>query len=431
MKSYSIDTRTLKPGDIFVAIKGEQFDGHDFVEEAFQKGASQAIVREDYTWNRPNLTRVPDTLKALQDLAHKHLLKMPAKRVALTGSAGKTTTKELIAAALRACLSDDAVFVSSGNQNNHLGLPLTALKVTPEHQIAVFEMGMNHFGEIARLCEIAEPQIGLITNIGSAHAGNLGGPEGIAKAKAELFEALSEDNVGIINADDPRCVREAELKLKSKKISFGRAASADIRILDYDKPTFAYQNQSITINFPLLGYHNVQNAAGALAVAIALGLDFKQAALGLETIKPVKGRLQQHALKNGAILLDDTYNANAESMEAGLAVLASFTDRRKVAVLGDMGELGEFAEDKHHGIGAACVQKGVDLLFACGSHAKHYGEGAFEAGFSMENFFWAPDSPALGKLVAAKMQPNDAIWVKGSRFMKMEQAVDAILKYDK
>lgn len=428
MKSYSIDTRTLKPGDIFVAIEGENFDGHNFVEEAFQKGASWAIVRQDYAWERPNLTRVPDTLKALQDLAHKYLLTMPAKRVALTGSAGKTTTKELLAAALGAVLGDSAVFVSSGNFNNHLGLPLSALKVTPEHEVAVFEMGMNHFGEIALLAQIAQPQVGLITNIGSAHAGNLGGPEGIAKAKAELFEALTEEDTGIINADDPRCVREADQKLRANKLSFGKAAWANIRILDYDKPSFVYQDQAISIKFPLLGHHNVQNAAGALAVAVALGLDFKKAALGLEKIKSVKGRLQQHVLTNGAIILDDTYNANPESMEAGLSVLTSFKNRRKIAVLGDMAELGESAEDKHHGLGAACVQKGVNMLFACGTHAKHYGEGAFDAGFPMENFFSAPDSIALGQLVAAQIQPNDIIWVKGSRVMKMEQAVDMILK---
>ncbi len=429
MKSYSTDTRTLKPGDIFVAIQGDNFDGHDFVEEAFQKGASWAIVRDDYAWNRANITRVSDTLKALQDLAHEHLLKMPAKRVALTGSAGKTTTKELIAVALRACLGEKAVFVSSGNQNNHLGLPLSALKVTPEHKIAVFEMGMNHFGEIALLAKIAQPHIGLITNIGSAHAGNLGGPEGIAKAKAELFEALTEKDMGIVNADDPRCVREADLKLKAKKLSFGKASWADVRILDDAKPVFSYQGQTVSVNFPLLGQHNVQNAGGALAVAMALGLDFKQAALGLEQVKPVKGRLQKQVLPNGAILLDDTYNANPESMEAGLTVLAGFEGRRKIAVLGDMAELGDSAEDKHHALGAACAQKKIDLLFACGTHAKHYGEGAFEAGFPMGNFAWAPDSAALGQLAAAQIQPNDVIWVKGSRIMKMELAVNAIAQH--
>lgn len=429
MNTYSIDTRTLNPGDIYIALEGENQNGHDFIAEAFKKGASKAIVRQDYVGDGP-LIRVPDTLKALQEIAHKHLMQMPAKRIGLTGSSGKTTTKELIAAALKACLGEKAVFFSSGNQNNHIGLPLSALKVTKEHQVAIFEMGMNHFGEIALLAQIAKPQIGLITNIGSAHGGNLGGVEGVAKAKAELFEALLAHDIGIVNADDPRCVREADHKLKAHKISFGKATWADIQIADYNIPSFTYQNKTVSVSFPMLGHHNIQNAAAALAIAVALKLDFETAALGLEKIKPVKGRLQKHVLKNGAILLDDTYNANPESMEAGLAVLASFANRRKIAVLGDMAELGETARDKHLALGAACVQKEVDLLFACGTHAKHYGEGAFEAGLPLENFFSAPDSEILGSLVAAQIEPNDLIWVKGSRVMKMERVIDKILKYD-
>lgn len=429
MNTYSIDTRTLKPGDIYIALQGENHDGHDFIEEAFQKGASQAIVNQDYQdKNNLNLIRVPDTLQALQNIAHEHLMKMPAKRVGLTGSSGKTTTKELIAAALRACLGEKAVFVSSGNQNNHIGLPLSALKVRPEHQVAVFEMGMNHFGEIALLAKIAQPHIGLITNIGSAHAGNLGGVEGIAKAKAELFEALSPQDIGIINVDDPRCVREAKQKLKARPISFGQAANTDIRITDDQVPCFSYQNQAISIHFPLLGHHNIQNAAAALAVAVALKLDFKTAALGLEQVQAIKGRLQKQTLRNGAILLDDTYNSNPDSMKAGLEVLASFKNRRKLAVLGDMAELGEAAPEQHLVIGTACAQKGVDLLFACGTLAKHYGEGACQAGLAPEHFVWASDSEALGQLVTAQIQPNDLIWVKGSRVMKMEKAVDKILK---
>lgn len=431
MKSYSIDTRTLKTGDIFVAIVGENRDGHDFVSEAFKQGASAAIVQNNYSGNEKNLIRVPDTLKALQDLAHEHLIRMPAKRVALTGSSGKTTTRELITAVLKACLGEEAVFSSSGNLNNHLGVPLMALQVRPEHQVAIFEMGMNHFGEIARLAEIVRPQVGLITMIGSAHAGNLGGPEGVAKAKAEIFEALGPEDIGIVNADDPRCVREAGSKLKGRKISFGGASWADVRILDYAAPTFSYQNQTASPKFPLLGAHNVQNAAGALAVAVALGLDFEKAASGLSTVSSHKGRLMQKNLKNGAILIDDTYNANPESMEAGLNVLVSFPGKRYVAVLGDMGELGDLAPNKHHAIGAACAQKGVNLLFACGAHAKHYGEGAFEAGLPPKSFIWAPDSASLGTLAAAQIEPNDVIWVKGSRFMKMEHAVDTIIKYDK
>ncbi len=427
MNTYSIDTRTLQPGDIFVAIKGEARDGHDFVSEAFNKGASAAIVEEKYPGTEKNLMHVPDTLRALQDLAHEHLMKMHAKRVALTGSSGKTTTRDLIAAALRACVGEEAVFASSGNLNNHLGVPLMALCVRPEHKIAVLEMGMNHLGEIARLAEIVRPQIGLVTNMGMAHAGNVGGPEGVAKAKAELFEALGYNGIGVVNADDPRCVREADAKVKGRRISFGQAQTADVRVLDYQKPTFGYAGKVVSPKFPLLGAHNVQNAAGALAVAVALGLDFETAANGLSNVEAYKGRLVPKTLASGVTLLDDTYNANPDSMEAGLKVLMSLPGARHIAVLGEMGELGDLAEGKHRALGAVCAQKNVDLFFACGPQAKHYGEGAFEAGLAHEKFIWAPDSAALASLVREKLHPGDVVWVKGSRSTKMERVVERVL----
>lgn len=428
VKSYSIDTRTLKPGDIFVAIRGLQSDGHDFVAEAFSKGASQAIVRSDYPGQESNLIRVLDPLQELQDRAHRHLLSMPAKRVALTGSSGKTTTKEILATLCQACLSTEAVWLNEGNLNNHLGLPLSALKVEPHHKIAILEMGMNHFGEIACLAKIAKPQIGLITNMGSAHAGNMGGVEGVAKAKAELFEALEENDIGVVNADDPRCVREAERKLRAQVLTFGHSALADLRILDYQSPTFSYKGEIASAKLSLLGDHNVQNAAGALAVAVALGLDFKTAVQSLERLQPTRGRLAPLTLSTGSLLLDDTYNANSESMEAGISVLGSFHDRRRIAVLGDMGELGGVAAERHHAIGAACTQKGIDWIFACGEHAKHYGEGAFEAGFNMQHFVWAKDSVQIAEKLIDFVEPNDAIWIKGSRFMKMERVIERLLQ---
>ncbi|MBL4818983.1 MAG: UDP-N-acetylmuramoyl-tripeptide--D-alanyl-D-alanine ligase [Deltaproteobacteria bacterium] len=427
MKTYSIDTRTIKPGDIFVAIKGETRDGHDFVTEAFAKEASSAIVAQDYEGQEANLIRVPDTLKALQDLAHEHLMQMPAKRVAITGSTGKTTTRQLTEAALKACLGDNVVLTSHASFNNHLGVPLTALRVRPEHKVAVFEMGMSTFGEIKRLCKIVEPHIGLITNIGSAHSGNLGGPEGVAKAKAELFEALQPEGVGIVNIDDPRCVRESDKKLTARKMGFGAAEWADIKIIDYDKPALKYQHKRVSPELQLLGHHNIQNAAAALGIAVALGCDFQTAALGLENVTPDRGRLHVHELNNGAIVIDDTYNANPDSMEAALKVLASFDNPRHIAVLGDMGELGDSAQARHHAIGAACVQTGVDWLFACGAHAKDYGEGAFEAGLSPEKFVWATDSKALAPLVSKQLEASDAILVKGSRFMKMEEVVNHVI----
>ena len=438
VEGFSIDTRSLKPGQVFIATQGENLDGHQFIEEAFQKGAIAAIVGPDYSVP-PSLKshafwQVKNPLAAFHLLARSYLQTLPATRVALTGSNGKTTTKELIHCVLSACLGEDKVFSSSGNQNNHFGVPLSAFKVTPQHEVAVFEMGMNHFGEIAQLAQIVQPHVGLITNIGSAHGGNLGGPAGIAKAKAELFEALGKKDIALINADDPRCLKEAETKVKSQKIFFGKAPWSEVRLVATEpekenlKITLSYKGATESVFLPLLGEHNAQNATAAVAVAMALNLDFSKAVQGLAQIKPVKGRLQKHFLRDHVLLLDDTYNANPESMEAGIHVLSSLKGDRRIAVLGQMGELGPNALAFHHHIGAACAQQKIDRLFACGELAKAYGEGAIENGLSPAHFVWAKDSEALAPLVAQVLDKGDIIWIKGSRVTQMEKVVEHLLK---
>lgn len=429
MTALSIDTRTLKPGDIFVALKGETFDGHDFVPEAFRKGASAAIVNRHYPRDSHEYIVVDDPLVELQNRAQAHLENCPAKRIALTGSNGKTTTKELIRCVLAEVLGNDIVIASSGNQNNHIGVPLSIFKVKPEHQVAIFEMGMNHFGEIALLASIIKPQIALITNIGTAHAGPLGGPDGIAKAKAELYEALRPQDIAIVNVDDPRCMREAEEKVKGKCISFGRAPWANVRILQQESDisgirlTLSYQQQSESVHLPLLGTHNAQNAAAAIAVAMALNLDFSASVKALSLAKAVHGRLDRHTLSNGALLIDDTYNANPESMEAGLNWLASWPAKRRIAVLGEMAELGNQSEIFHQAIGAACAQKKIDRLFICGENAKVYSEGACNNGMSPSQIIWTANSEELAGFVQSQIQAGDVIWVKGSRVTQMEKVV--------
>jgi len=434
---FSINSKTTKPGEVFVALKGERLDGHDFLEEAFQNGATLAIVSQSYEPKETQIKYafffVDDTLKAFHDIAHHHLQMMPAKRVALTGSSGKTTTKELIRCAILGSLNENALFTSKGNQNNHFGVPLSALSVTSEHQMAVFEMGMNHFGEITELCQIVKPQIGLITNIGTAHAGNLGGIEGVAKAKAELFESLSQTDIAIINADDSRITKEANLKAKCPKISFGKSSWADVHIESIESSfeetihiKFSYQNIEQYVALPLLGEHNAQNAAAAVAVCIALQLDFNKSVQGLATIKPIYGRLEKKFLANGTLILDDTYNANPDSMKVGLSVLASFRSNRLIAVLGEMAELGNEASSFHEAVGAFCHTKNIPFLFACGENAKHYGEGAIKAGMPKEHFFWAPNSTQLAELVASQIQSNDIILVKGSRITQMEKVIEKL-----
>lgn len=437
--TISIDTRTLSEGDVFFAIKGENLDGHDFISDAFAKGASSAVVKSDYEIPSALLDRqfqkVDDPLAELQKRAKAHLKKMPAIRIALTGSSGKTTTKELIRCALGACLGKDAVIANAGNFNNHVGVPLSAFKVLPTHKAAVFELGMNHFGEIAELTKIVNPHIGLITNIGTAHSGNLGGPDGVAKAKSELFENMGRDATAVVNVDDPRCVRDAASKVQSKRFNFGKAQWADLRLKHIETlgPTlmrlgFAYQDQSVEIELPMPGAHNALNAAAALAVACSMGLDFKTAAMGLQDIKGVKGRLAHHQLRDGIVVIDDTYNANPESMEAGLNVLASHMEApRRVAVLGDMAELGAKAPGLHRSIGALLLQKKVNLLFACGPNALGYAEGAIAEGFDESKIVWAQDSETLAPKVCQMIEANDVVFVKGSRSTKMEKVVEKLL----
>lgn len=434
------DTRAAKRGALFVALVGDRFDAHAFVADALRAGAGAAVVEagKDLPGVPPDapLIVVEDALKALQDLAAAHLARLPARRVGLTGSNGKTTTKELVAAALRAVLGDDAVLATEGNLNNHVGLPLTALRAHAGHRALVLEMGMNHLGEIATLAAIAKPHVGLITNIGTAHAGNVGGIEGVARAKAELFEALGAGDVAVVNADDPRAVREAQTKAKCRHVSFGRAAWADVRLASTTtlpeggmELGFVVGGAAVTARVPLEGRHNAVNAAGALAVAVALGLDVAAAAAGLAQTAHAKGRLARFTLGGDVLVLDDTYNANPDSMEAGLEALVELAGpRRKVAALGQMLELGEGATAAHRHIGASVAQHGVVALYACGDLGKHYGEGAIAAGLSPDAFVWAQDSAALAPLVAAGLNGGDAILIKGSRGARMEVVVDALKK---
>lgn len=432
-----IDSRQVRPGEIFVAIKGESLDGHHYISDAMAKGASAALVQYGSFKADAAVPSifVDNTQKALTDLARTHLKSQPGLKIALTGSNGKTTTKELIKAAISACVGADHVFASYGNFNNHIGLPLNALETTSAHQFMVFEMGMNHFGEIQHLAGIVEPQIGLITNIGSAHCGNLGGPEGVAKAKGELFEALGKDAVAIVNVDDPRCVREAAARAKCKHLSFGRARFADVRVVSTQPHAnglsveFSYQGQLETVELKLSGEHNALNAAAALAVAVSAGCDFKKAAQGLSQTSPVHGRLNVHTTKNDVRVIDDTYNANFESMEAAFGVLANLGgDTRKIVVLGEMAELGDNSVPLHRAVGALCAKKGLDYVFACGPNAHVYGEGALEAGLAASRFVWEKDPHVLAQTLVSVVQPHDTILVKGSRSSRMERIVEALLE---
>lgn len=431
-----IDSRTLEPGCLFVALRGERFDGHGFVEDALRAGASAAVVSRTHPLAARHdlpLYVVDEPLTALQQLATRWLHTLPAVRIGLTGSNGKTTTKELLAAALRAGWGSEAVVATYGNLNNHIGVPLTALTVEAHHRAAVFEMGMNHLGEIADYCTVARPTIGLVVNMGTAHAGNVGGVEGVARAKAELFEALPDGGVCVVNADDARCVREAQQKSRAPLLFFGTAPFADVRLEDVvdqetggQRLTLRYRGEPVVVSIPLDGRHNAHNAAAAVAAAIAAGVDFKTAALGLADVAPAGGRLQRKRRADGLLLLDDSYNANPDSMEAGLETLRHVAGtRRRIAVLGEMLELGSMSGSAHKHIGAAAAQSGIAALFVCGEHRDAYAAGAQAAG--LVDVVVAADSRALGALVAAVVKSDDVVLIKGSRGARMERVVEALL----
>ncbi|HEY1099295.1 MAG TPA: UDP-N-acetylmuramoyl-L-alanyl-D-glutamate--2,6-diaminopimelate ligase [Myxococcota bacterium] len=435
LAGVSTDSRRVGRGSLFVALRGDSFDGHAFVEQAIEKGAAAALVEAGssiVTKTSLPLIVVDDALAALQQLAHRWLQQQPAVRIGLTGSNGKTTTKELVAAALRFDVGHDAVLATEGNLNNHIGLPLTALNVDAHHRFAVLEMGMNHLAEIEALCAIARPTIGLVTNMGTAHAGNVGGVEGVAKAKAELFEALPATGIAVVNADDARCVREAASKVKGTQLFAGTAAFADVRltgVVDLEaggqRLTFERAGDSAEVSLPLDGRHNAVNAALAVGAAVAVGVGFAVAVEGLSHVHHAHGRLERRRRSDGLLVLDDSYNANPDSMEAGLETLSTIAKgRATVAVLGEMLELGEQAEAAHKHIGAAAAQAGISMLFACGRFAAAYAEGARNAGLDV--VVTAADSTALAPLVATAVTPSQVVLVKGSRGARMERVLAAL-----
>lgn len=433
------DTRKIEAGALFVALVGDRFDGHEFIEVAFENGAAACLVEQSRI--PPTLPKsfvgrlvvVSDTLAGLQALASAHLDRLNGVVVGLTGSNGKTSTKELCAAALREALGGKSVCATKGNFNNHIGLPLTALEANADDAVILLEMGMNHLGEIARLAEIARPKVGIVTNIGTAHAGNVGGIEGVAKAKGELFDALAQNGgIAIVNADDDRC-RERATNV-TRQVSFGWDEDADVRLARAAsaaqggvEAVAVVDGKEIPFWLPYEGVHNALNAAAALALAKALGLDIDKAAQGLGQTPISAGRLARAVAPSGAIVLDDTYNANPDSMLAGLnALSAAASGRRRVAALGEMLEL-DAPLEQHRALGAAAVAEGVSALFLCGALGRHTAEGAREAGLDEAAVVWAEDSAALAPLVAAACGRGDAILVKGSRGSRMEVVVDALL----
>ncbi len=432
VKAIGTDSRSLSPASLFVALRGDRFDGHEFVAAVVKSGAVAVCVDKAFAATAGDvgvpMLVVDDTLRALGDLARGIRLAEPGPVVAVTGSNGKTTTKELIAAALS---PRGAVHKTHGNLNNLIGVPLT-LVARPEGTWAqVIEMGMNVRHEIDRLALIAVPDVGVITTVGPAHLEGLGTVENVARAKAELFEMLPEKATAVVNADDPLIMSVAVPFIgKRKKLTFGRGAGCDVRIVgsqgahDGSQVTLSIAGQEVDIALPLAGSHNVANAAAAAACAHALGLSAHEIAKGIAGVKVPGGR--QRVLRDvqgGVSIIDDTYNANPQSMIASFSTLADLAPKaaRRVAVVGDMFELGDTAPALHRQVGESAARSGIAWVLALGPNASETAAGARDNGAQAEAF---TDIEALNRALTSGMRRGDWITVKGSRGMKMERVVD-------
>jgi UDP-N-acetylmuramoyl-tripeptide--D-alanyl-D-alanine ligase len=420
--AVSTDTRALAPRALFVALKGEHFDGHDFLDQAAQKQIAGALVRDadKLPAGLPALV-ADDTRLALGRLAAYWRSRFSAPLVALTGSNGKTTVKEMLASILRAASSSDAVHATRGNLNNDIGVPLTLLELGPGHRYAVVEMGMNHAGEIRYLTRLAAPDVALINNAGPAHLEFFDSVEAIARAKGEIFEGLQPGGTAVINADDRYAGLWRSLAGDRRVVEFGLSSPAAVSA----RYALRYLESEIVVRTPhgeaqavlkAPGLHNVRNALAASAAATALEVPAPVIARGLAGYAGIKGRLQKKAALHGATLIDDTYNANPESVRAAIAVLAQAPGRR-LLVLGDMGELGAGAAQMHADVGSFARENGVERLFALGEHAAHAAR-AFGAG----GRHFARIEDLLAEVENA-LAPDVIVLVKGSRFMQMERVV--------
>lgn len=422
----STDSRTLRPGDFFIPLRGENFDGHKFVHQAVRQGAAGAMVEQNWESETPAgfaLIRVPDTLVGYQTLAANYRRSLSLKAIVITGSNGKTSTKDFVAATLARKFR---VTKTEGNFNNHVGLPQTMLAANRGDEIAVWEIGMNHRGEIAALAKLAAPDIGIITNVGVAHIEFMGSREAIAVEKGALAEAIGPDGTVILNADD--AFSEQIAQRTRARIVLAGIEKGSIRATDVSQSatgsefTILEEAHRCRAQLPVPGVHMVQNAMLAVAAGRIFGLSIEECATGLASAPLTKARLQIREI-NGIQFIDDSYNANPDSMKAGLRTLIELeADGRRIAVLGEMGELGEESERGHREVGEAAVALGVDELIAVGVGAP-IAAAAREAGLKKAI---AVDSPeAAAELLGKSAATGDLILVKGSRSARMERVLEA------
>jgi UDP-N-acetylmuramoyl-tripeptide--D-alanyl-D-alanine ligase len=422
----STDSRTLHSSDLFVALRGENFDGHRFVEQAKERGAAGAIVEEAWKGTAPDsfaLIHVRDTLAAYQTLASNYRKSLPIQVIAITGSNGKTSTKDFVAATLARKFR---VTKTKGNFNNHVGLPQTMLDAAATDEIGVWEIGMNHPGEIAALAKLARPDVGIITNIGVAHIEFMGSRNAIAREKGALVEAVDKDGAVILNADDPFSALIAgrtRARVIFVGIEHGSIRATDVR-QDATGCEFTILEGAhrCRAQLPVPGLHMVQNAMLAVAAGRIFGLSLEECAAGLASTPLTKARLQIKEIK-GIQFIDDSYNANPDSMKAALRTLVELdADGRRIAVLGQMSELGKESESGHREVGECAAELGIEVLIAVGALGAGIASSAQQAGLKTSHSVETPEQAA--ELLNTIASPGDLILVKGSRSAQMERVLE-------
>ncbi len=432
----STDSRSVKEGNLFIALTGDKFDGHDFLSVVIKKGATGILASNEEKINQIKGTgqfvviQVTDTLAALGDLAHAWRKKFNIPVIGVTGSSGKTTTKEMIAAIISRRKN---ILKTEGNLNNLIGLPQTIFQLNSEHEIMILEMGTNIRGEIKRLTQIAEPGIGLITNIGPAHLAGFGSINVVKEEKSDLFLNMPPSGVAIINLDDEAIATAAE-QWHGTKVTFSMSPNADVSVRDIEKNgvkgvsfNLMIDGHTQKVEMKIAGLHHVYNAMASAAVAFAAGMDPKTIVEGLTAFRPFSGRMEMIKLHNGSYLLDDSYNANPVSVREALMTLKDLkTNHNSYVFLGDMLELGAQTEEMHRKIGMLIATIGVNALFLQGDFSEVTAAGAKEGGLPSENIFLLSDQEDGINYLKKYLKKGDWILVKGSRGMKMEKIVAQI-----
>ena len=420
VRGVSIDSRSIGKDELFVAITGDNFNGHDFAHHAVQRGAVGIVVKESLDIDIPQII-VSDTRQALGNLAHAWRMQFDIPVIGITGSNGKTTVKEMVAAIVRC---EQQALSTLGNLNNDIGVPLTLLRLSDTDQAAVIEMGANHHNEIQYLTNLVRPSVALITNAGPAHLEGFGSLDGVAQAKGEIYSGLLPDGIAVINADDPRSNVWYELCEGKNIVSFAVEKTADVqgRYLDEAQGLIHIDTPQggVELNLPLPGKHNLMNALAATAACISAGVSLTSVKTGLEGIKSIAGRFELKRGKTGSRIIDDTYNANPASFKAALDVLHAYPGRHFVA-LGDMGELGEETEELHRDVGKQAKEAGVNNLYAIGKYAQYITQSFGEHAYAFV------DHQKMILALRDDLGSDVTLLVKGSRLMQMEKIVNALV----